>query len=241
MVKFPHIANFTDIDPLYNEDTTVIFAETPSEVLSADAVILPGTKDTVDDYVWMISVGIADALRVLKGKVPILGICGGYQMMGAELLDPKGIEGKEPGYYEGLHFFDNVSYWEKYEKRTVRDSAVMIDGGGEVEGYELHMGLTVVKEKPIFRITSFGRKDETEGSVREDEMLYGTYMHGVFDKPAFREKFLSLIKSSGKKPEKEEKSEDYADVVDRNLDKLADIFEENLDMDALMRIIGVRE
>lgn len=237
VVKFPHIANFTDIDPLYCAETTVTFVESPAEVMSADAVILPGTKDTVDDYVWMVSVGIADALKVVKGKIPIVGICGGYQMMGSEMLDPKGIEGKEPGYYEGLHFFDNVSYWEKYEKRTVRDSAVMIDGGGEVEGYELHMGLTVVKEKPLFRITTFGRKDETEGSVREDEMLYGTYMHGVFDKPAFRERFLSMVKAGGKEVPAV-KGEDYEKTVDRNLDVLADVFEKGMDMDAFMRIVG---
>lgn len=242
VIKLPRIANFTDIDPLFSEDTTVVFADTPSDVLDADAIVIPGTKNTIDDYVWMVSTGIADALKVMKGKVPILGICGGYQMMGAELLDPKGIEGKEAGYYEGLHFFNNVTYWDKYEKRVIRDSAVMIDGGGEIEGYELHMGLTVVKEQPIFKITSFGRRDEVEGSIREDEMLYGTYMHGVFDKPAFRAKFLSKVKpKKGRTISQKPKVEDYDQLVDRNLDILADVFEKGLDMKKFLEIAGVEK
>ena len=116
----------------------------------------------------------------------------------------------------------------------------MIDGGGEVEGYEIHMGMTDVKEKPLFRMTAVDRRDEVEGSVREDEMLYGTYIHGVLDKPAFRKKFISMIKHDGKAVPVSE-PEDYDEVVDRNLDILADGFEEGLDMDALKRIAGVEE
>lgn len=241
VIKLPRIANFTDLDPLYTEDTTVVFADCPSDVLTADAVIIPGTKNTIDDYEWLIASGIADAIKCVRGKIPILGICGGYQMMGAELLDPKGIEGREKGCYEGLGLFNDVAYWDKYEKRVIRDRAEIIDGGGEVEGYEIHMGLSVVKEKPLFRITSHGRKDEVEGSVREDEMLYGTYLHGVLDKPAFRKKFLSLIKPRGEKPAVQKESLDYDEVVDHNLDLLADAFESGLDMDALLSILGVKE
>ncbi len=241
VIKLPRIANFTDIDPLFSEDTTVIFADTPEEVLDADAIVIPGTKNTIDDYVWMVSTGIADAVKVKVGKVPILGICGGYQIMGAEMLDPKGLEGKEPGYYEGLHLFDNTTYWDKYEKRVIRDSAVMIEGGGEVEGYELHMGLTVVREEPLFKITSFGRTDEVEGSVREKDMLYGTYLHGVFDKPAFRTKFLSMIKPGGGRTlTQKPKIEDYDELVDKNLDILADVFEKGLDIEKFLEIAGVK-
>ena len=241
VVKLPRIANFTDLDPLYTEDTTVVFADCPSDILGADAIIIPGTKNTVDDYEWLVSSGIADAIKMMRGKVPILGICGGYQMMGAEIQDPKGIEGREPGNYMGLGLFDDICYWDKYDKKVVRDRAEMIDGGGEVEGYEIHMGLSIVKEKPLFRITSHGRDGEVEGSVREDEMLYGTYLHGVLDKPAFRKRFLSLIKPRGTAPRKESGVEDYDDVVDANLDKLADVFESGLDMDAFLRIMGVGE
>lgn len=238
--RFPRLANFTDLDPLYTENTTVVFADTPEQVLAADAIILGGTKNTVNDLQWMKTTGIFDAVRSMKGKVPILGICGGYQMMGRVLHDPNGIEGGTPGDHECLRFFDNVTTWSEYGKRVVRDHAVMIDGGGQVEGYEIHMGLSDVREKPLFRITNVGREKETEGSVREDEMLFGTYLHGCMDKPAFRRYFLSFVKCNGK-PVELPPPEDYDAKVDRNLDILADGFRDNLDMDAFMRIVEGRE
>lgn len=240
VVKLPRIANFTDLDPLYTEDTTVIYAETPAEIESADAIVIPGTKNTIDDLGWMKETGIFDAIKRMKGKVPILGICGGYQMMGKVLHDPNGIEGRVAGDTEGLGFFDNESYWGEYKKRVIRDHAEMIEGGGQIEGYEIHMGMSEIREKPLFRITNVGRKGDTEGSVREDEMLYGTYIHGVLDKPAFRKFFLSHIKHNGKTVEVPD-VEDYDEMVDRNLDILADGFEHNMDVDAFLRIAGVKE
>ncbi|MCQ2084578.1 MAG: cobyric acid synthase [archaeon] len=242
VVKLPRIANFTDLDPLYTEDTTIVFADCPEDITTADAIVIPGTKNTVDDYKWLVSTGIADAIKSMKGKVPILGICGGYQMMGAEIRDPKGIEGKVPGNYKGLGLFNNISYFEEYDKRIIRDKAELVTGEGEVEGYEIHMGMSDVKEKPLFNITNFGRKGEVEGSFREDEMIYGTYIHGVLDKPAFRKKFLSLVKVRGEKPaEGMQTVDDYDKFVDQNLDKLADVFEKGLDMKAFMKIMGVEE
>ena len=234
--RLPRMANFTDLDPLYSEDTTVIFAETPEEIESADAIVIPGTKNTVDDLLWMKENGIFDAIRRMKGKIPILGICGGYQMMGKVLHDPKGIEGGKVADYECLGFFDNETTWEAYEKRVIRDHAVMISNGEKVEGYEIHMGMSQVNETPLFRMTNVGREKETEGSVREDEMVFGTYLHGCMDKPGFRRYFLSFAKCGGKAVDMAP-VEDYDAMVDRNLDKLADGFEENMDMDAFMKIM----
>jgi len=238
--RFPRLANFTDLDPLYGEDTTVIFAETPEEILTADAIVLAGTKNSVNDLAWMKKTGIFDAVREMKGKIPILGICGGYQMMGKALHDPNGIEGGTPGDYECLGFFDNETTWKDYEKRVCRDHAEMVNGGGQVEGYEIHMGMSEVREQSLFRMTNVGREKETEGSVREGEMLFGTYLHGCMDKPAFRRYFLSFAKCNGKSVELPP-IEDYDQKVDRNLDILADGFEQNLDMDAFMRIMEGRE
>lgn len=237
VVKLPRIANFTDIDPLYLQDTTVDFVETPEGVLAADAIVIPGTKNTIRDLEWLKESGIASVLGEMRGRVPILGICGGYQMMGAALHDPNGIEGGEPCDLEGLGFFDNESSWEGYAKITRRRHCELLDGGGDVEGYEIHMGTTDVREKPLFKVTAIGCADEFEGSVREDEMLYGTYLHGVFDKPAFRRLFMSKAKGRGGEAEPAD-PEDYDEHVDRNLDILADGFEKGLDMGALARIAG---
>lgn len=237
VIKLPRIANFTDLDPLYGE-ATVVFAAKPADLAGAGAVILPGTKNTVDDLRWLRETGLAEAIVALKGRVPILGICGGYQMMGRVLHDPQGLEGSIPGDTPGLGLFDAESSWGSYAKRTVRDRGVLIDGGGEVEGYEIHMGLSESREAPLFRITSHGRREETEGSVRPAEMLFGTYMHGVFDRPAFRERFLGLVRANETAAAPAAPAEDYSATVDRNLDRLADGFAAALDLKALDRLLG---
>lgn len=240
VVKFPRIANFTDLDPLFLDDVSVVFVEQASDLDDVDAVILPGTKNTINDLKWMESRGISDRLKELRGKVPMLGICGGYQMMGTTLNDPEGIEGNVPGaVLEGLGFFDNVTTWHDYDKRITNDAGTMLVGdGGEITGYELHMGMTEVGEKPLFEINSRACKDPMpEGSVREDEMLFGTYLHGILDRKPFRRYFLSFIEHKGKHVDTSV-TKDYDEIMEENIDKLADVFEQNMDVDAILRMIG---
>jgi adenosylcobyric acid synthase len=236
VIKLPRIANFTDIDPLCLEDVTIKFVTTPEEVMAADAIIIPGSKNTTADLEWLKSAGLDKAIVSRRGQVPILGICGGFQMMGRTLRDPNQIEDR---YQEskGMGLFDMDVRWSKYEKRVVQDRGYLIDGGGEIEGYELHMGMSEnVKEKPLFHINSF-KGDFDEGCARKEEMLFGTYLHGLFEKPAFRRYFVSMMKHSdtGLPPTK-----DYHQDEDRNLDLLANGFEKALDMDALDGILGVK-
>ncbi len=243
VVKYPRIANFTDLDPLFLEDVSVVFVEQVGDLDGVDAVVLPGTKNTISDMKWMEERGISDAVKALRGKVPIVGICGGYQMMGSVLDDSLGIEGGVPGtVLNGLSFFGNTTRFGEYSKRIINNTADMLVGeGGEVTGYELHMGMTNVVEKPLFMITNrFDKGPQNEGSVREDEMLFGTYLHGVFDRKPFRKYFLSFISHGGMKPDITE-TRDYDDITEENIDKLADVFEENLDMPVLLRILGVAE
>lgn len=240
VIRYPRIANFTDLDPLLLEDVTLRFVQTPEELEGVDAVVLPGTKNTVVDYLWMRETGLADAVAALRGRVPIMGICGGYQMMGRVLDDSLGIEGGESRVLDGIGLFDNRTVFGEYSKRITQDSGHMAIGdGGEVTGYELHMGVTETSEKPLFRIDGFvAREAWDEGSVREDEMLFGTYLHGVFDKPSFRRHFVSLIRCEGGSAVREE-PRDYVQSIEENLDRLADAVEQSLDMDALMGILGV--
>ena len=243
VVRFPRIANFTDLDPLFLEDVSVRFVEKETDLDGVDAVVLPGTKNTINDLKWMDERGISDRIRSLRGRVPIVGICGGYQMMGAVLDDSQGIEGGVPGtVMEGLGLFGNRTEFGEYSKRIVNNTAEMLVGdGGEVTGYELHMGTTEVTERPLFEITNKFTKDrQLEGSVREDEMLFGTYFHGVFDRMPFRRYFLSFVSHDGERVDTSD-IKDYDDIVEENIDRLADVFEENIDMDALMRILGVTE
>ena len=240
VVRFPRIANFTDIDPLFLEDVSVVFVEQASDLDGVDAVVLPGTKNTVTDMRWMTENGIADRLRELRGKIPIVGICGGYQMMGRTIDDSNGIEGGVPGtVMDGLGFFDNTARWGAYEKRIANCTGRMLVGeGGEVTGYELHMGMSEVNEKPLFEIGDrFDSGPQPEGSVREDEMLFGTYLHGIFDRKPFRKYFLSFVSHDGRRVDTAD-TRDYDEIMEENIDKLADVFEANMNVDALMGILG---
>ena len=242
VVKFPRIANFTDLDPLFLEDVSIVFVEKASDLDGVDAVVLPGTKNTVGDYLWMEERGITDRLKDLRGKVPIVGICGGYQMMGSVLDDPEGLEGGTPRTLDSLCFFANTTRFGEYSKRVVQSTGRLLKGdGGDITGYELHMGMTDVREEPLFEIENLqDNGPQKEGSVRENEMLFGTYLHGIFDRPAFRKYFLSFVKHEGE-PVDTHDSRDYDEIIEDNIAKLADVFREHLDMPRLMEILGVEQ
>lgn len=231
VIRLPKISNFTDIDPLYMEDVTVKFADRPEDLEGCDAIVIPGTKNTIADMQWMRSSGMADAILKRKGKVPIAGICGGYQMMGRLLVDKNGIENGAPAEVEGLGLFNNVTRWDGYTKNVRQTCGTLLPVGGDVFGYEIHMGETDVSEDPLFKIDEF-KGSRMEGSLNEKEMLFGTYMHGVFDKPAFRRYFLSFAGVSGNGS----KVKDYSDKVEENIQKLADGFKNSMDMEAFVKI-----
>ena len=242
VIKFPRMANFTDLDPLFLEDVSTVFVEKPEDLKGVDAIVMPGTKNTIADYLWMQETGIADVIKGLWKKIPIVGICGGYQMMGKVLDDSKGIEAGKSAVYEGLGFFDNTTTFGEYAKQILRNEGKLAVGdGGEITGYELHMGISDVREKqPLVYLERFHADPVPEGCVREEDLTFGTYQHGIFDKPAFRKYFLSFVKHDGK-PVDTSHAEDYDVTIEENLAKLAKVFEENMDVERLIDIAGVRE
>ena len=241
VIKFPRMANFTDLDPLFLEDVSTVFVEKVEDLDGVDAIVMPGTKNTVSDYLWMEKNGIADAIRGLWKKIPIVGICGGYQMMGKTMDDSNGIENGVSAVYEGLGFFDNTTKFGEYSKQIIQNEGKLAVGDcGEITGYELHMGISEVNEKPLVMLDRFRSDPQPEGSVREDELTFGTYQHGIFDKPAFRKYFLSFVKHDGK-PIQTEIGKDYDEILEENLEALAKVFEDNMDVEKLLDIAGVRE
>ncbi len=242
VIKFPRMANFTDLDPLFLEDVSTVFVEKPEDLKGVDAIVMPGTKNTVSDFLWMQENGLVDAIKALWKKIPIVGICGGYQMMGKTLDDSNGIEAGKSAVYEGLGFFDNTTKFGEYTKQIIQNSGKLAVGnGGEITGYELHMGISEVGEKqPLVLLDRFHADPVPEGSVREEDLTFGTYQHGIFDKPAFRKYFLSFVKHNGE-PVDTSGTEDYDAILEENLCKLAKVFEENMDIDKLLDIAGVKE
>jgi adenosylcobyric acid synthase len=233
VILLPRIANFTDLDALGLDGATVTYVRDPSELRDIDAVVIPGTKNTVADLKWLRKTGLFDAIKGLQGKVPILGICGGYQMLGREVVDLKGIEGDSGAVWEGLGLLDITTDFDAYEKRTVQVRGRLSTGDGEVRGYEIHMGLSVSHEAPLFVLTENGNEKE-EGSISADGLVMGSYVHGLFDLPSFRSVFLGKVPRGRIDAGKEL---DYERSVDEGLDALAAMVLANLDMDRLYRIV----
>ena len=227
VIKLPRISNFTDLDPLLVENVTIKFVSKPEELNGTDAIIIPGTKNTISDMMWLRSSGMADAILSFKGSVPILGICGGYQMMGSKLIDKKGLENLTPTEMDGLGLFDGVTEWKTTDKTVKQVSGTLIPTGEHVQGYEIHAADSVMDALPLLKM-DFSQR--TDGSFIESEMLFGTYAHGIFERPAFRRFFLSFTGnvSAG--------DEDYSDKVEMNLQKLADSFKSSIDMEMFKKV-----
>jgi adenosylcobyric acid synthase len=219
------IANFDDLDPLVAEPGLEIIYVRKGERLPPDAalVILPGSKTTIADLVEFRANGWETDLRRYVGDGgKVIGICGGYQMLGRKVSDPDAIEGPVRE-IEGLNLLDieTVLVGDK----VVRNSrAVLVDGQVPLEGYEIHMGRTAGPDcaRPMIRID--GRPD---GAVSADGNVMGCYLHGLFGSDAGREHLLGRLGLSGA-------GSPYRDGVESALDELADHIEQHLDVDGLL-------
>jgi len=223
VIKFPKISNFNDIDPLYLEDTSVVFAERPEDLDGSDAVILPGTKNVMADLSWLRSSGIEDKLRSFLGKIPILGIDGGYQMMGDRLID-KTANCETLTEMNGLGLFNIITGLDRCEGAK-RVNCELLPAGGDVRGYKTGAGMVSGNDEPLFRIAGW-RCVQDEGSFDKERKLFGTCIHGLFDAPAFRKYFLSYADPSYVASDK-----DFSDHIEENIEKLADSFRSSIDME----------
>lgn len=239
-VRFPGLSNYTDLDPFaFEDDVTVvgIDADTPRSVISAlDAVILPGSKNTMRDMNWLKSQGLADEILSLSSRgVPVFGICGGYQMAGRRLLDPDLRENKEFRELDGLGLLPAVTSFTAAEKRTVRVSAACKRlGAVSVSGYEIHFGVTAPDGAdcaPLFTIDGRG-----EGMTNDDMSIAGTYIHGVFDGDDFRAAWLNMVRKRRGLPERTPVR--THEMREAAYDALAEAVRKNLNMELIMRLIG---
>jgi adenosylcobyric acid synthase len=217
VIKLPRISNFTDFEPL-ERFARVRYVGLSDTLGTPDAVIIPGTKNTVSDLAAMRRTGMDRQILALKG-VPVLGICGGYQILGTEIIDC-GIE-DTVGSMSGLGLLDAVTRFDLYEKRTVQvrklvtGSGPILDQikGQEVSGYEIHMGVTSPKGE-----IAFG----DDGAVAESGLVIGTYLHGIFENENFRNAFLDYLyrrkNLSREDVSSGEGYDDLADSMDRHLD-----------------------
>ena len=240
VIRLPRISNSTDFEALGNEpDVTLQYISTAPESNQPipDAVILPGTKSTVDDLAFLRYSGLETYLRRIRDmKVPIVGVCGGFQMLGARILDPRKVEASETA-TEGLGFLPVVTEFEA-RKHTVRVRGVSLRSGAEITGYEIHMGQTKLAEslQPLFKIRDeHGNSAErNEGCISGDGRIWGTYIHGLFDSAAFRREFLNQLRVRHAWPPLAPQN---TNAKEADLDSLATLVSEHLDCEMLNKIL----
>lgn len=233
VVRLPRISNFTDLDALAHEPGVVVcFTESSQEILAADLAVLPGTKATVADLEWLRSRGLDGAVaeRARRG-LPTLGICGGYQMLGERIRDSiESGEGEIPGL--GLLPVETVFEEEKILARP--EGRAPGFGDAEVSGYEIRHGRVLrLGAEPLF-VVDGSRNGDAEGC--RTGVTFGTSWHGVFESDGFRRAFLRRVAGergldwiAGDEP--------FAARREAQLDKLGDLVAENVDREALLRLV----
>lgn len=232
-IRLPHIANFTDFSPLEQHPALSLrYVRRKEELGDPDMLLLPGTKSTTDDLLWLRESGLADEMcRLHRMGTPVLGVCGGYQMLGRRLVDPDGVERR--GEYEGLGLLPCETVFTREKTRT-RRRAVCAAGpfeGAALEGYEIHMGITRGEAPPFCRF-----EDGTaDGAVKDG--VFGTYLHGLFDSGELTARLASLLAERKGIAVPYFVPENRAAYRDRQYELLADAVEKSLDMKTIRRVM----
>lgn len=244
VIKLPYISNFTDFAPLENEkDANVIYATNKEQITDADLIIIPGSKNTLKDMKFLYDYGFDKIIyRKHKQGVPIIGICGGYQMLGTEIQDPNNIESNINS-INGLGLLDTVTIIEEIKQTTQISGEFINDSkyctsilGSEVTGYEIHMGTTKLSNgcEPLIKLSD-GRLD---GAISKNERVIGTYLHGIFENDAFRNGILEYLRNE-KGIDGTDSIIDYKEFKENEYDKLADHVRKSVNMDAIKDIMGL--
>ncbi len=235
VIDFPHISNFTDLDALRIEpDVNLRIIRSPEKLGRPDAVILPGSKNTLADLGWLRQTGLANAVVQLanNGRTEIIGICGGFQMLGKTISDLESIETHGQS-SEGLGLLPLKTTMHP-EKTLLRTSGVHRKSGHRVQGYEIHHGQTHAEGIEALITDSAG---QAAGFSSLDERIWGTYLHGIFDADPFRRWFIDALRErKGLAP--------IGQIVavydiEAALDRLADVVRAKLDLPAIYQAMGL--
>jgi len=225
VVVAPHVSNYTDFAPLESVDGVgLTYLSTPNKCSEFDLLIIAGTKSVISDLQFLKSKGWESTLSQFNGK--ILGVCGGYQMLGKEITDHFGIDGK-PGYESGFGLLSGITTFagSKQVKNSSGESALW---GTEVAGYEIHNGVTVHEGEPF---CWFGTTPD--GEVSSDQRIAGTYLHGLFEESSTVRALLNWVD-----PSRVSRVTIVPDSFSDAITKVADHLSQALDIETLLNIIG---
>lgn len=240
VIYLPHISNFTDFDALEKEaDVRLRYVKRPEELNNPDVIIIPGTKNSISDLNYLMNSGFAK--RILSAVnsnaiTQVVGICGGYQILGSKIRDRNGLESR-CGQMSGLNLLA-VETSLRTDKILAQVKARELVSGLELSGYEIHHGRSKITGgcKPAFKITERnGRKlNHAEGAISSDGRILGTYIHGIFEAETFRRDFLNRLRQ--KKGWPVLRARGKFNLSDE-FDKLAKLVRENINTGLLYKIL----
>ena len=233
VIRLPRISNFTDFSLLEEHPALgVRYVQSCRELGVPDLVVLPGTKSTLADLLWLRQSGLEAAIQKLAaGGTPVLGVCGGYQMLGRSLADPCGTEGG--GELRGMGLLPVDTVFGAQKTRTRVRARVTAPGlaGAQLDGYEIHTGKTTVEGEP-FCLLENGQPD---GCVSGN--VFGTYLHGLFDTGSLTQKLAEYLCAKKGITGEQAVPVSHREHQERQLDLLAEGLRQALDMDAVHAIL----
>ena len=245
VVRLPRLSNFTDFNPLERmEQVNLRYVRDPRELGNPDLIILPGTKNTMDDLRWLRESGMeTKILRHAEKGGAVVGICGGYQMLGASVSDPDGVEGG--GTLRGLGLLPgNTVFFGEKTRTQVEGTFLRGEGifapmaGVSFTGYEIHMGETEVSGAPLLTLRDQRGQEKTGGHAAGN--VWGSYIHGIFDCGECAAALVNcLMAARGLSPDAA--AVDWTEYQQQQYDKLADGLRSALDMERIYRILNREE
>lgn len=237
VINLNHLSNFTDMDPLKKiEDVSISYIDNPYELDNADIVIIPGSKNTIHDMELIREKGIDKKIIELhkKGKI-IIGVCAGFQILGKQLRDMQGIEGKAK-VCDGLGFFDMVTIFLDGKMTTQYNGAFestsgILEGldGEKIHGFEIHQGVSFTDTETPITHDGF-----LKALVKDN--VFGTYIHGIFENNCVTDKILNIVREKKGVSPKVLK-ETFDEYREKQFDKLEKVMRENIDIDAVYEIM----
>jgi adenosylcobyric acid synthase len=240
VLRLPRLSNFTDFDPLLIEGGVAVrFVDHPSAFGDPDLIVLPGTKSTVADLEWLRASGLLDVMesrRRAASPPVVLGVCGGFQMLGRTIEDPEGVESVVPS-VPGLGWLPLVTRFAADKTTRLRKGSG--PGGAPVQGYEIRHGRTGAREgweQWLALDDPNAGDDDIESACDPGGLVFGTSLHGLFEPDRFRGEFLTAVAAARGKSWRPSGGS-FAAAREEQIDRMADTCAAHLDLDALWRLV----
>ena len=235
VIRYPRISNFTDFNVFEQiPEVSVRYAASVKELGSPNMIFLPGSKNTMSDLDWMRRNGLEAAVKKWAERIPVCGICGGYQMLGKQIFDPEGME--NGGTMEGMGLLPVATRLERQKvRRQIHGTVNKTEGifsalsGLEFDGYEIHMGNSTGQTQAF--------QSEKAFMTGNNKNVYGTYIHGIFDRAVIANALVAALADRAGLSIGESSCIDYKDFKEKQYNRLADILSEYLDMEAVYGIL----